>query len=260
MTVSARWRRAATILAIPAALIVLAGIALVVVIAISLQDRDGDDIALDRVEHVAGALSDALRNARGLTDAATVAAEMFHSRSATVEPLTWTGVFGEGDGITIEARVSAAVEASSGGSMFARYTSAGAAERCYRYTVVALREVQYEEIPCAGLPEPSAPPVATRPELPNDAAERVERALAAPERAPLRDTLRAEFPGDEFTIDTVETPAGETVAAVGVTPGTHCILRVRLRNGEIISPPYDRTWLQPGELGCSTGLYVAPPQ
>jgi hypothetical protein len=256
------WKLTATVLAIPAAVVVLAGIVLAIVIVVSMQDKDGDDLAADQVEHVARALVDDLRGARDLTDAETVAAEMFHSRSASVEPLTWSGSLGEGKGITIEARISAVVAESSSGELFAPHTSAGSAERCYRYTVSVSQDAAYEEIPCKGLTESAAPPSSNRPELPADAAERIEALLVATATgvADLVDALRAEFPGSQFTVEAVDTPAGERVVAVGVTPGSDCVLRVRLPDGEIVSPSYDRIWLEPGELGCSAELYTAPPR
>ncbi|PRB12205.1 hypothetical protein [Microbacterium sp. MYb62] len=260
MTASRRWPVIATVIAIPAAVIVIVGIVFVVMFFVSVQDKDGDDVALNRVEHVARALADDLRGAHDLTDAETVAAEMFHSRSAIVEPLTWTGAFGTDDGITIQTRISASVEASSSGAMFAPYTSAGSAERCYRYTVVVFREAAYDEIPCQGLPQPPAPPASTSPALPGDATARIDGILMTTDPADLAEALRQEFPGDRFRVEAIETPAGEQVVAVGVTPGTDCVLRVRRTDGEVVSPPYDRIWLEPGELGCSTRLYTAPPQ
>lgn len=255
------WQTAATALAVVSAVIVLLGIVVIATFFAAIRDKSGDDLALNSVEHVASALADDLRGAHDLTDAETAAAEMFHSRSATVEPLTWVGAFGTTDGITIEARISAVVEASGGGAIFQPSTSAGAAERCYRYTVVEFREAEYEEIPCAGLPDPSVPPVSTRPELPVDAAERVEAALLASTGATaLTEQLRQDFAGDEFEIEAIDTPAGERVVAVGVRPGTDCVLRVRLADGEIVVPSYEQIWLQPGEQGCSTDLYTAPPQ
>lgn len=255
------WQIAATIIAIPAAVVVLAGIAIIVTFFTSVQDKSGDDIALKRVENVARALADDLGGARDLTDAETAAAEMFHSRSATVVPLTWTGTLGTEGGITIEARITADVAGGNSGAMFAPDTSSGFASRCYRYTVAALRDVRYWEIPCAFVGEPSAPPMSTRPELPLDAAERVEDALrASADTTELSESLHREFPGERFRVETEDTPAGERVVAVGVTPGTDCVLRVRLTDGEIVTPSYDQIWLQPGELGCSTRLYTAPPQ
>ncbi|QNA92867.1 MULTISPECIES: hypothetical protein [unclassified Microbacterium] len=250
----------ATLLAIPAAAIVLAGIVLVTVFLVSTRDKDGDDVADGTVEHVADALADDLRGARDLTDAATVAAEMFHSRSATVEPLTWSGTLSDGGGIVIEARISAVVEESSSGALFAPSTSAGSSERCYRYAVTASGKVAHEEIPCSGIAEPVAPPASTRPELPLDTVERVDRVLAASGGTDPTQALRDEFPDAHVIVQVEQTAGGEWVVAVGVTPGTDCVLRVRRTTGDVVSPPYDRIWLEPGETGCSPALYTAPPR
>jgi hypothetical protein len=120
--------------------------------------------------------------------------------------------------------------------------------------------VQRETISCHGLSTPAAPPVSQRPALPHDAAERVERILAVASGDDLAELLDEEFPGEDFAIDAIETSDGDLVAAVGVTPGTDCVLRVRASNGEITAPSYDRIWLEPGELGCSVELYTAPPR
>lgn len=259
MTGTGRWRVVATVLAIPAALIVLAGVAIIVIFFVSTQDKNGDDVARGTVEHVAGALEADLRGAYDLTDAETVAAEMFRSRTATVEPLTWSGAFGSAEPITIQARISATVEASGSGAIFSSYTSAGSAEKCYRYTVPGFREATSEEVSCEGIPEPLDPPRSSRPELPSDAAERVESVLVAAAGSDPTDALRAEFPGSAMTVEVEETSAGEVVAAVGVTPGTDCVLRVVSPTGEVTAPSFDPIWLEPGETGCSTRLYTAPP-
>jgi hypothetical protein len=38
-----------------------------------------------------------------------------------------------------------------------------------------------------------------------------------------------------------------------------CLLMVKRPDGTIDLPGYDRIWLAPGELGCSTDLYTSPP-
>lgn len=249
----------ATIFAILIALFVVAVIVFAIVLWNSIQPRDGDALAAERVEHVAGALADDLSHMREPLDAETVAAEWFHSSSATVEPLTWTGTVDDGRTATIEARVSAMVPESSTGGFFARHTSAGSAVGCYRYTVGLGEDARYEAISCDDLPASEAPPSSNRPTFSDDAAERIEEILESSHGDDLEDALRAEFSGAEYTIDTEKTDDGQLVAAVGLDPGTKCILRVKTADGEIISPSYDRIWLEPGELGCTTRLYTAPP-
>ncbi|HEX5597235.1 MAG TPA: hypothetical protein VFX61_14650, partial [Micromonosporaceae bacterium] len=75
----------------------------------------------------------------------------------------------------------------------------------------------------------------------------------------LAGTVRAAFPEKHITVDTV-THKGALVAAVGVPAERDCILLVRTPSGAIESPGYDAVWLEPGELGCKTGLYVSPPR
>lgn len=215
-------RTIATVLAIPAVMVVAAGITFVILFWIAIQPVDGDTLAVDRVEHVAAALADDLSDMREPVDAETVAAEWFHSRAATVEPLTWTGAVGTDRTATIEARITAAVAESSTGGGFAQYTSAGSAVGCYRFTVGLGDGAGYESVPCDALPESTTPASSNRPSLPDDAAERVEEVLASSPGNELADLLRAEFPGAEFTIDTEQAADGE--------------------------------------LGCSTQLYTAPPQ
>lgn len=250
----------ATVLAIPAALIVVAGITFVIVFWIAIQPVDGDSVAADRVDHVAAALADDLSDMHEPLDAETVAAEWFHSGSATVEPLTWTGAVDIDRTATIDARITATVVESSTGGLFARYTSAGSAVGCYRYTVGLGDDAGYQSVPCDELPESTTSPSSNRPSLPDDAAERVEEVLAISPGSELAAMLRAEFSGSEFTIDAEQTAEGDLVAAVGVQPGNQCVLRVKTSSGEIFAPSYDQIWLQPGEQGCSTQLYTAPPQ
>lgn len=62
-----------------------------------------------------------------------------------------------------------------------------------------------------------------------------------------------------MTIDVATNDRGELVVAVGVASARDCVLRVRAESGEVTQPAYDRIWLEPGELGCSTRLYTSPP-
>ncbi|MBO0979852.1 hypothetical protein [Microbacterium sp. SD291] len=239
-------RRIATAFAVVAALVVAGAIVLVVLVVIATQDRDGDDLAEDRVEQVAQSLADDLSRIREPIDAETVAAERFRSVEATVEPLSWSGDGDGGQAMIIDARISAAVAANSIGGYFGPFNSEGSAVMCYRFSVVALQASEYEEISCEGFAEPAAPPTSSRPSVPADAAQRVERILSTTPGTELADALRTEFPGADFTVDAVETPAQELVAAVGVSPGSDCVLRVLLPSGEIIAPSCDRIWLEPG--------------
>lgn len=223
-------------LAIPAVLVVTVVIAFLVFLLIAMQDQDGDDLAVDRVEHVADALAKDLSDIREPIDAETVAAEWFRSTSATIEPLTWTGTVGPDRAATIEARISASVAENSIGGFYGPFNSAGSAVRCYRYTVGLGEDASYEPVACEQLPTPSAPPHSNRPMLPHGAAERIEKALADSSSSVVADKLRTEFPGEEFTIEVTQTAHGDVVVAVGVSPGTDCILRVRGVAGDIFAP------------------------
>lgn len=253
-------RTVATVFALLAALVVAALITVVVLFWMALRPTDGDDVATGRVENVARALVDELSDIHETIDAETVAAEWLHSRSADVEALSWTGSTSADQTATIDVRISAAVVERSTGGIFARYTSAGSATKCFRFTVGLGDPARYETISCDGVSAPAAPPVSQRPVLPEDAAERVERILGVASSDDLTELLYEEFPGEDFAIDTIETSDGDLVAAVGVTPGTDCVLRVRASSGAITAPSYDRIWLEPGELGCSVELYTAPPR
>ncbi|MGY1551856.1 hypothetical protein ACW5CM_08725 [Microbacterium sp. A588] len=256
---SALVRKLGVSFAIAVLTVVVVAVVLVIILISSMRDRDGDELAAARVEDVARALAQDLDGISEPIDAETVAAERFHSRAATVEPLTWTGAIGLEQTGTIEARLSASVTENSIGGYYGPFNSAGSAVQCYRYTIALGEDVRFEMIPCDGLPEPRTPPASNRPVLPDDASEQIERILAAEAGSAVADRLRAEFPGEEFTIEVVKTEAGEVVVAVGVSPGTDCILRVRNLTGEVIAPSYDQIWLQPGEQGCSTQLYTSPP-
>lgn len=151
------------------------------------------------------------------------------------------------------------MEANSIGGYYGPYNSAGSASARFRYTLIILQETTFTEISCDSLPSAVPTPHANTGALPADAAERVESAMATTDAGAIAAELRMLSPVAGLTIETTITDGGELVVAVGPPSANDCVLRVRTESGEITAPPYDPIWLEPGEAGCSTRLYTAPP-
>ena len=121
------------------------------------------------------------------------------------------------------------------------------------------RDTSDREIDCPSGGAPPPPSAAPVPQLPADGRGGSPRCYARPTRRRWPARCGRLFPQEWITVDTV-THEGALVAAVGVPAERECLLLVRTPAGRIETPGYDREWLEPGETGCRTGLYVAPPR
>jgi hypothetical protein len=162
-------------------------------------------------------------------------------------PVAWSGRVFSDEQATIDVRFE---PPSSDPAV-----SSGAA--CYRYTLEMYRYTTYRAVDCPEgtppAPSPSPPPV-----LPPDARERLAGALRNATPETLADTVRAAFP-EGVSVDTV-TEDGVLVAAVGIPAERDCVVVIRTPDGKTKDIGFDRIWLEPGEMGCRTGLYTSPPR
>ncbi|RKN45520.1 hypothetical protein D7223_17205 [Micromonospora endolithica] len=226
--------------------------------------RDGDSLAVDSAVAEAARLKDDLGYRDRPRDAEHIAATEVAQEGAgdgTVgrELLAWSGRTAGSEQATIDVRFVAVVAARPGTSFGTRGHSAGRATRCYRYLLQLYRYTSYDEIDCPSVTTPAPPRAAPIPKLPDDGRERLTAALRTATPDTLAGAVRAAFPAEHITVDTT-THEGALVAAVGVPAERDCLLMVRTPDGKITSPGYDRIWLEPGETGCKTGLYVSPPR
>lgn len=230
--------------------------------------RDGDDVAREQIRHAAVEVQEFLGYVNRVRGAETFAAGILERRHRTaaapngdslgIEPLAWSGrTFGD-EFATIDVRFTATVTRRDSTGFGDRGSTAGSATMCYRYVLQLYRYTTREEIDCPIIVDPPIPVPEVIPALPVDARQRLETVLLAATPDSLATDVRAAFPDEFITVDTA-THDGELVAAVGVPAERECLLAVRRTDGTIDYPGYDRVWLEPGELGCRTALYTAPP-
>ncbi|MGC4892347.1 hypothetical protein [Micromonospora sp. DT31] len=175
------------------------------------------------------------------------------------EALAWSGRTARDVRATVDVRFVATVEEQLPVSFGDPGTTPGEATRCYRYQFELSRYTTYQEIDCPGGHAPPPPTAAPVPQVPQDGPKRLTAVLRTATPGTLADAVRKAFPEDWITVDTT-THEGALVAAVGVPAERDCLLLVRTPAGKIVAPSYDRIWLEPGETGCRTGLYVSPPR
>ncbi|EEP73071.1 hypothetical protein MCAG_03398 [Micromonospora sp. ATCC 39149] len=229
------------------------------------ENRDGDSLARDIAATEAALLDDDLGYRNRVREAEYIAATEISKKVAgsgsTIrrEPLGWSGRTAGSEQATIDVRFVVTVAEQPGVSFGDLGNSAGRATRCYRYLLELSRYTSHHEIDCPAIATPAVPTTSPIPRLPDDGRDRLAAALRAATPDTLAGTVRAAFPEKHITVDTV-THEGALVAAVGVPAERDCILLVRTPSGAIKSPGYDRIWLEPGEMGCKTGLYVSPPR
>lgn len=228
--------------------------------------RDGDSLASDIAENQAALIADNLGHRNRIRDAEYIAAtevpsgeSQGDSWTSRVAPLAWSGRTPGSEQATIDVQWVVTMAEQQATTFGERGNSAGQATRCYRYVLQLYRYTTHHEIDCPATATPPVPTASPVPRLPDDAGERLSAALRTATLDMLADTVRAAFPEEYILIDTV-THEGALVAAVGVPAERECILLVRTPNGAIESPGYDRVQLEPGELGCSTELFVSPPR
>ncbi|MER7001501.1 hypothetical protein ABT297_00375 [Dactylosporangium sp. NPDC000555] len=217
---------------------------------------DGDSLARDSAEQQAARLNDKLGHRDRVRDAEYIAATEI-APSAT--PVGWSGRTTGDEKATVDVRFAVTVPEQHAAAIGDRGNSAGSATRCYRYVLQLYRYTEYHEIGCPAIatpPVPSASPVLT---LPADAKDRLDAALRTATPDTLASVVRAAFPQDGVKVDTV-TREGTLVAAVGVPAERDCIVMIKTADGAIQQVGYKRVQLEPGELGCSVGLFTNPPR
>jgi hypothetical protein len=229
---------------------------------------DGDEVARDRIESEAALLQKELGKITRTRNAETFAAGLIESEGAgwapdgdslQIEPVAWSGRTTGSERATIDVRFRATVVQRAPAGFGGRGTTAGSATTCVRYVLQLYRYTIREQIDCPDIAEPPIPVPEVVPALPNGAWQRLDTVLLSATPDSLAADVRAAFPAEFITVDTV-THGGELVAAVGVPQERDCVLAVRLVDGTVAHPGYDPIWLEPGELGCRVGLYTSPPR
>ena len=222
--------------------------------------RDGDRVAYSRAGSSAEARAERLGYWNTDESAEEIAAYQLSSEagsSAVFTPFRWSGTSAEGGTALVDVRISIHVDGGSGFS--GPFHDSGDAERCYRFTVTAFTWTTIDEIDCpAGSPDVRGPSPEPRASLAADAEVVLAEVLARSSGELLRDEVRAAFPGESTTVDTVSVD-GELVAAVGEPGVDDCLVMVRHATGVVERVSFRSVWAQPGELGCSVQLYTAPP-
>ncbi|MEW2441096.1 hypothetical protein [Micromonospora marina] len=234
-----------------------------------LGEESGDALARDAAAVEAKQLNTELGHRNRPRDAASIAAteivqeveEPASGGGGTVrrEALAWSGRTAGDERATVDVRFVVTVPEQPPVSIGGASNSAGEAARCYRYEFELYRYTTYHEIDCPSGAAPPPPTAAPVPKVPEDGRKRLTAVLRTATPDTLAGAVRAAFPQDWITVDTT-VHEGALVAAVGVPAERDCLLLVRTPAGRIESPGYDRIWLEPGETGCKTGLYVSPPR
>ncbi|MEU7711744.1 hypothetical protein AB0B03_07350 [Micromonospora chalcea] len=234
-----------------------------------IGEESGDALARDTAAAEAKQLNTELGHRNRARDAGSIAAaeivqEPKNAASgggATVrrEALAWSGRTAGDERATVDVRFVVTVPEQPPVSIGGASNSAGEATRCYRYEFELYRYTTYHEIDCPSGPAPSPPTAAPVPRVPEDGQKRLTAVLRTATPETLAGAVRAAFPQDWITVDTTARD-GALVAAVGVPAERDCLLLVRTPAGKIEAPGYDRIWLEPGETGCRTALYLAPPR
>lgn len=234
----------------------------------ALSPRVGDDVARDYIRTAASGVRADLGYINRMRNAETFAARILERDapvwlpirdSLQIEPVAWSGRTTGNEVATLDVRFTATVTWQSSGGFGARGNTAGSATACYRYLLQLYRDTGQEKIDCPDIDEPPVPVAEVIPALPRDAKQRMEAVLLSAAADSLASDVRAAFPEDFIFVDTA-THDGELVAAVGVPAERECLVAVRLVDGTIAYPGYDRIWLEPGEVGCKVALYTAPPR
>ena len=235
----------------------------------AIGEQSGDTLARDAAAVEAKQLNTELGHRNRVRDAGSIAAAEIvqETEDATSgggaavrrEALAWAGRTAGDERATVDVRFVVTVPEQPAVSIGGASNTAGEAVRCYRYEFQLYRYTTYHEIGCPSGAAPPPPTAAPVPRLPEDGRKRLTAVLRDATPATLAAAVRAAFPQEWITVDTT-VHEGALVAAVGVPAERDCLLLVRTPAGKIDSPGYDRIWLEPGETGCKTGLYVSPPR
>lgn len=231
----------------------------------------GESVAAGRVEAIAGELGESLappfifsRDADWLVvrDIPQLNDSAGNDERVSVEALNWSGNSSDEAGAQIEVRIRVEVDTHHAATIGGISYDAGSATRCYHYAVIGYRfydTLSRNDIPCPDGPAPPLPTPTPIPALPDDAGDRLTAVLLATTPEAVEGDVRESFPQPFVSVETVAVD-GQIIAAVGVPVERECIVAVRDIDGVVIVyGGFDREWLQPGELGCSTELVTNPP-
>ena len=180
----------------------------------------------------------------------------------TVDVLGWGGESGLDEGATIDLRVSVHVHRTNARSIGESGVAEGFSTRCWTLTILTHSSDNYvlDEVECPEGAVAKTPTPAALPSLPEDTEARFAVALADATLATAESRVREQFPDDFYVIEIAEV-FGEIVAAVGIPTVRDCAVGVRSTEGAVgVLSGFDREQLMPGELGCSTRLYVPAPK
>lgn len=132
------------------ALIVL-GVA-TVLLAWSVQPRDGNQLAYQLADETAELVAGDLGYQKDPADAAAIVEQRLRNHSEYVTPVQWSGSTRIDDKAIITVRITRTVSLERASTIFAPSNTAGSAERCYRFKLVYQERPTKTEIDCAGLP------------------------------------------------------------------------------------------------------------
>jgi hypothetical protein len=216
------------------------------------EAADGTTALRRNAEPAAERLSDDLGHRTRARDAEYVAAteipEELPGSGDTRLRLTavaWSGRIHSDDKATVDVR-------------FEEAGLSGGAAVCFRFTLQMYRYTEYKAVDCPEAATPPSPSASPPPALPPDARKRLAAVLRTATPETLAGLVRAAFP-DGMSVDTA-TEDGVLVAAVGVPAERDCVVVIRTPDGKTKDIGFDRIWLEPGEMGCGTGLYTHPPR
>ena len=258
--------RPGTSAAIGPALGLALGLVLVLVLAgcAGRAGSEGDARARAAAQAVADDIGSHSANAPEITLAEMVAwwvpedSVPVDSGTAVVEALAWSGE-SAGSQATIDIKVNVEIAGRSSPQIFGESWGPGSATQCFRLEWQQYERARRSDIPCPDGPAPPRPTPAPRPELTQADRDRVAEIVAGGGAVSEVDrALRDAYPEDYVRVETVAADGG-VVAAVGIPAERECILIFRDAAGAISFPEFRRISLEPGEVGCSTSLYTAPP-
>ena len=181
-----------------------------------------------------------------------------------IQVLGWQGSSGEADGARVDLRIAVDDPGWSSGAIFGDSRSAGRATGCWRLLVRAHEHddtADLDELRCPDDVVAATPDPTPLPSLGPDAeAELLAAVDGLPADASADDAVRAvraAFP--EFVDVRAEREGAELVATVGVVRSRDCVVAVR-PDGEQAwrFSDFRRIQLEPGEGGCTPGLYLHP--
>ena len=230
----------------------------VIAVAVSALTRageaaDGTTELRRNAEPAAERVSDDLGHRTRARDAEYIAAteipEELPAASADMRlrltPVAWSGRISSDEQATVDVR-------------FEEAGRPGGAAVCFRFTLQMYRYTTYKGVDCPANAAPPSPSASPPPSLPPDASDRLAAVLRTATPETLAAAVRAEFPAG-IGVDT-ETREGVLIAAVGIAAERDCIVMIRTPDGKTGPVGFNRVQLEPGELGCGTGLYTDPPR